>query len=149
LLVPLLDNANHASKEDGGGQFLVGSSSVALFAGKKGVKRGEAVTLDYGKRPADEYAIHYGFIPTPNCLGNSVFIPELEKGVCWSDCEAQDGHPDPSVREHCTDILNKLPTTLEHDQGLLRDYKGGFDAYRVALNYRCAQKSLLKRAAGV
>jgi len=50
MLVPFLDNANHASQADGGGHFQIGSSCITPFAGEQGVKKGEAVTLDYGKR---------------------------------------------------------------------------------------------------
>lgn len=146
MLVPFLDNANHAVLEDGGGHFHVGSGAITLFVGDKGVKKGEPVTLDYGPRTSDEYAVHYGFVPE-KCVGDTVLIP----GHCivsWTNSESPDGHADPAVRLLCSEMLDAYPTSLAEDEDLARSYQGGFDAYRVALSYRISKKSLLSKAAG-
>jgi hypothetical protein len=147
MLVPLLDNANHASKADGGGHFLLGSGSIALFVGEQGAKKGEAVTLDYGARSAEEYAIHYGFVPE-DCIGDTISIPGLNTVVSWDDCASAEGHADPAVRLRCSAMLDAYPTSLAEDEELVRSHQGGFDAYRVALAYRSAKKKLLSKAAG-
>jgi hypothetical protein len=149
MLVPFLDNANHASKEEGGGHFLEGSSSIALFVGENGAKKGEPVTLNYGERSADEYAAWYGFVPSPDCAGDSITIPELDRVVSWTDCKPGRGHFDPVVRAKCADILENYPTSLTQDENMLRDYQGNFDAYSVALSYRRAKKALLTQAVGL
>lgn len=147
MLVPFLDNANHATQEDGGGFFHLGSGSITLFVGDKGVKKGEPVTLDYGARTADEYAVHYGFVPE-NCVGDTVLIPGLGAVVSWNDCGRIEGHTDPEVRLQCSAMLDAYPTSLDEDQELSRTYQGGFDAYKVALSYRISKKLLLSKAAG-
>jgi hypothetical protein len=147
MLVPFLDNANHAVLADGGGHFHVGSGAITLFVGDKGVKKGDPVTLDYGPRTADEYAVHYGFVPE-KCVGDTVLIPGLCSVVSWANSESPDGHADPAVRLRCSEMLDAYPTSLAEDEDLVRSYLGGFDAYRVALSYRISKKSLLSKAAG-
>lgn len=147
MLVPFLDNANHAVLADGGGHFHLGSGSINLFVGNKGVKKGEPVTLDYGARTADEYAVHYGFVPE-KCVGDTVLIPGQDSIVSWDNIESPNGHANPAVRLRCSEMLDAYPTSLAEDEGLARSYQGGFDAYRVALSYRISKKSLLSKAAG-
>ena len=147
MLVPFIDNANHASKEEGGGTFLLGSNSIVLMAGEYGVKKGEPFTLDYGNRCADEYALTYGFVPH-DCIGDSIPIPETDSIISWDSDYSQQGHADKQIRFKCSEILATYPTTLAEDEEMLQNQKS-FDAYTVALEYRCSKKRLLSKAAGI
>ena len=147
MLVPFIDNANHASKEEGGGTFQLGSNSIVLMAGEYGVKKGEPFTLNYGNRCADDFALTYGFVPH-DCIGDSIPIPATDSIISWDTCFSQHGHADRHVRRKCSEILASYPTNLAEDEKMLRNQKS-FDALTVALGYRCAKKRLLSKAAGI
>jgi Rubisco LSMT substrate-binding len=144
-LVPLIDIANHAPSESGGGSFKVDHNSVYLLAGHGGIKAGQAVTLDYGARTVEDFLLHYGFVPD-RCGSDSVRIGQ--HCITWMDC-AYRGHSDPRVRDACKEILNGFPTSMKEDLDLLNSMEKEAEAFRLALHYRFAKKSLLAAAAGI
>lgn len=163
-LVPIIDNANHAPSEAGGGSFKLDldNDEICLMAGHRGVKQGRPVTLDYGARRLEDYLLHYGFVPD-RCPGDAIRVSLPSGGdeggegrdavvatVRWEDC-AYDGHADASVREACARVLESFDTSLGEDVGRLAAGGGPGDdeAARAALEYRIAKKSLLERATGV
>jgi hypothetical protein len=149
-LVPLIDIANHAPSEAGGGEFkVVDHDAVYLFAGLRGVDAGQAVTLDYGGRTMEDFLLHYGFVPE-RCGSDTVSVGVGVDQCCvsWMDCSYR-GHADPRVRDACMKLLNDFPTTMEEDLVLLNSGENAGEAYRLALQYRFAKKSLLAAAAGV
>jgi hypothetical protein len=150
-LVPLIDIANHSPQEAGGGYFKVDSDAVYLIAGNRGVQEGQAITMDYGARATDHFLLHYGFVPN-RCASDSATV-ELDDtrktSICWGDLRGRDGHPDPEVREACARLLVSYPTTLQEDVDELRSIPDEASyAYRSALLYRYAKKSLLTSASG-
>mmetsp|Transcript_26723 Transcript_26723/g.39524 ORF Transcript_26723/g.39524 Transcript_26723/m.39524 type:complete len:398 (+) Transcript_26723:66-1259(+) len=154
MLVPFLDNANHAPKEDGGCSYVTGSASVMLFVGEKEIKEGEPVCLDYGPRSHEEYLLHYGFIPSMRSDGGDVIsLPkdiESRSPDSFSSSNFIDGqHPNPIVRVQSSDLLNSFQTSLEEDEELSQNHKDGFNAFKIALDYRLSKKLLLKTAAGL
>jgi hypothetical protein len=144
-LVPLIDIANHAPSEAGGGAFKVDHNAVYLLAGHGGIKAGQAVTLDYGARTVEDFLLHYGFVPD-RCRSDSVRIDQ--HCVSWMDCSYR-GHSDPRVRDACKEILNGFPTSMKEDLVLLNSVEDEAEAFRLALQYRFAKKSLLAAAAGI
>uniref|UniRef100_A0A7S4DSI2 SET domain-containing protein n=1 Tax=Lotharella globosa TaxID=91324 RepID=A0A7S4DSI2_9EUKA len=105
MLVPILDVANHAPSEAGGGFFEVTSDSVSLVVGSRGANKGEEVYLDYGERPVEDFLLHYGFVPE-RCPSDSISVPivaseddgrERMVHVSWKQCRSSEGHPDPKV----------------------------------------------------
>jgi hypothetical protein len=149
-LVPLIDIANHAPQEAGGGHFKVDRDAVYLYAGSRGVLPGEAITMDYGRRAVGDFLLHYGFIPT-RCLTDSVVVPIQGEhiSVAWKDCQGYAGHSDEVVRTACKNLLNSFPTTLEEDVSQLNEISGDVsEEYEAALQYRYAKKSLLASAMG-
>lgn len=154
MLVPFLDNANHAPKKDGGCSYVTGSASVMLFVGEKEIKKGEPVCLDYGPRSHEEYLLHYGFIPSMRSDGGDVisFPKDIESKSpdSFSSSDFIDNqHPNPIVRLQSLDLLNSFQTSLEEDKELSRNHKDGFNAFKIALDYRLAKKMLLRTAAGL
>jgi len=161
-LVPLIDNANHAPSEAGGGSFVVDSDSISLLVGNRGAKAGQAVTLDYGGRRSEDYLLHYGFVPD-RCPSDSIIVPlggeneeeNDEFKLRWNDCTSFGGHSDVTVRSACSALLGSYETSLGEDVELLRNVGSiaksaqNEDALRSVLNYRIAKKSLLSQAAGV
>ena len=144
-LVPLIDIANHAPAEAGGGHFCVDEDDVYLLAGSRGVNPGQAVTLDYGGRSVDDFLLHYGFVPH-RCFSDSVIIPmsEIVFGVgdsnnydnsdshefitvSWQDCQGYQGHFKEEVRESCSRALSDFPTTIEEDVVLLNHLSSSHD----------------------
>ena len=149
-LVPLLDMANHAPAEAGGGYFEVDQEAVYLYAGARGVKEGEPVVLDYGARPIEEFMLYYGFVPH-RCSSDCVIVPVSDYHnalVCWSELEGYRGHPDESIRLACAKFLKTFPTSLNEDAQEINSQCGLSDRKRQALLYRHAKKSLLCSAAG-
>lgn len=150
-LVPLIDIANHSPQEAGGGHFKVDSDAVYLLAGSRGVHVGQAITMDYGARATDHFLLHYGFVPN-RCASDSATVELGDKrkiSICWGDFRGRDGHPEPEVRAACERLLVGYPTTLQEDVDELRSIpEEASYAYRSALLYRYAKKSLLSTASG-
>lgn len=151
-LVPVMDIANHAPSETGGGHFqVVENDAVYLIAGSRGVNAGEPVLMDYGGRSVDDFLMHYGFVPD-RCLSDCVLVP-IEAGhrtLSWNDCQGYNGHPEAGVRQACEDLLMTFPTTLEEDVALLNELPlDTSEATRNALQYRYAKKSLLASVVGM
>ena len=163
-LVPLMDIANHAPAEAGGGHFVVDQGAVYLMAGNRGVSPGEAVTLDYGGRSVQDFLLHYGFVPD-RCFSDTISIVTAESlaeqevaSLSWNDCNGYRGHPDEHVRDVCSLALSKYPTTLQDDVRLLEELKAAcpdtqsarrnHEAQSLAISYRYAKKSLLTSAVG-
>jgi hypothetical protein len=151
-MVPLIDMANHAPSEAGGGYFSVDDQgNVALVVGRRGVDEGEAVTMDYGARTVDDFLLHYGFVPH-RCDSDSVQIDvgETSVGLSWRDCQGYRGHGDAQIRTACVNELLKFPSSLEEDVRFVEAMpKGVSEAVQSALSYRIAKKSLLAGLAGV
>ncbi|CAB9527861.1 SET domain [Seminavis robusta] len=149
-LVPLIDIANHAPSEAGGGHFVVDQDAVYLLAGSRGVDAGQAVTLDYGARNVDDFLLHYGFVPH-RCIGDSVtvMVGEEPVTVAWRDCQGYRGHAQEEVRTACATMLASYPTTLEEDVVRLNHGDASSEADQWAVAYRYAKKSLLASAVGV
>lgn len=150
-LVPLIDIANHSPQEAGGGHFKVDSEAVYLLAGNRGVQEGQAITMDYGARATDHFLLHYGFVPN-RCASDSATVKLRDKreiSICWGDFGGREGHPEPEVRDACARLLEGFPTTLQEDVDELRSIpEEASYAYRSALLYRYAKKSLLTTASG-
>lgn len=147
-LVPFLDMANHASREEGGGYYKkVGDDFIGLYAGERGIPKGGEVTLDYGRRSNEDWLLHYGFLPSRNIaetvqLGNNRIIS-------WDDV----GTASESLKQDCRQLLDAFETTLLEDQQLLLDFSEKGPAaedfrYTIALQYRIARKILLSAVAG-
>lgn len=164
-LVPLIDLANHATREQGGGQFRVlQDGTVQLLVGERAIPPGHAVTLDYGARNVDDFLLHYGFVPD-RCYSDSVSLLIHREGaeddessrtstttetLSWGDCQGFRGHPDASVRNAARTLLESFPTSLEDDVQILNHRQN--DASPVehsVVSYRYAKKSLLASLAGV
>lgn len=152
-LVPLLDMANHAATEQGGGQFRVlPDGTVQLLVGNRGVHPGQAITLDYGARIVDDFLLHYGFVPD-RCYSDAVTVPAIDGSksdlaLSWKDCQGYRGHADAAVREAARNVLVAFPTSLQDDVELLN----GEDSSNIdhaTLSYRYAKKSLLSSLAGL
>ena len=142
MLVPLLDMANHASRNQGGGYFKKLESSVCLMAGDRGVRNGEEVTLDYGDRRNEEWLIHYGFLPDRNAA-ETITLPQSKPVVSWDDV----GTLNVELRQQCLEYLNESKSSLEEDLGLLHS---PIDDFRMvtAIKYRVDRKILLSAIAG-
>ena len=150
-MVPLIDMANHAPTETGGGHFSVDEiGNVALIVGSRGVEKGQPVTLDYGARRVEDFLLHYGFVPH-RCSSDSVLVKSSHGplSLSWSDCEGYRGHRDAAVRELCLRELESFPTTLLDDLSLENSNPEGRNAaFRSVLSYRISKKSLLSCLAG-
>jgi hypothetical protein len=151
-MVPLIDMANHAPSEAGGGYFSVDDlGNVALVVGRRGVNEGEAVTMDYGARTVDDFLHHYGFVPN-RCDSDSVQVNVDDEpvGLTWRDCQGYSGHGDIQVRAACINEILKFPSSLEEDVRFVEAMPEGVsEAVQSALSYRIAKKSLLTGLAGV
>eukprot|EP00546_Thalassionema_frauenfeldii_P014924 CAMPEP_0178911278 /NCGR_PEP_ID=MMETSP0786-20121207/9603_1 /TAXON_ID=186022 /ORGANISM="Thalassionema frauenfeldii, Strain CCMP 1798" /LENGTH=402 /DNA_ID=CAMNT_0020583701 /DNA_START=30 /DNA_END=1238 /DNA_ORIENTATION=- len=147
-LVPFLDMANHASREEGGGYYKKGNDDfIGLYAGERGISKGGEVTLDYGRRSNEDWLLHYGFLPNRNL----VETVELGKNriISWDDV----GTANEALKQDCRILLDAFETTLQEDQLLLRDFHEKVPAsedfrYTLALQYRIARKILLSAVAG-
>eukprot|EP00466_Bigelowiella_natans_P015466 jgi/Bigna1/145808/aug1.104_g20516 len=76
LLVPILDIANHAPEETGGGYFEVDmeEQEVRLRVGGRGAAEGEEVFLDYGGgKSSDDFLMFHGFVPD-RCPSDSLVL---------------------------------------------------------------------------
>lgn len=146
-LVPLIEIANHAPCEAGGGHFVVDDEAVYLIAGSRGVNPGQAVTLDYGARNVEDFLLHYGFVPH-RCISDSV---TTDDGVTigWGDLQGYHGHSRKEVRQACAQMLSRFPTTLEEDVALWNHHQESSAASEAAIAYRYAKKSLLASAVGM
>ncbi|CAJ1941121.1 unnamed protein product [Cylindrotheca closterium] len=160
-LVPLIDLANHATREQGGGQFRVlKDGTVQLLVGERTIQPGQAVTLDYGARNVDDFLLHYGFVPD-RCYSDSVSLLIQRKEddgdssssteiFSWNDCQGFRGHPDSSVRSAARTLLESFPTSLEDDvQRLNQGQNHDYPVDRSIVSYRYAKKSMLASLAGV
>mmetsp|Transcript_59533 Transcript_59533/g.176558 ORF Transcript_59533/g.176558 Transcript_59533/m.176558 type:complete len:370 (-) Transcript_59533:460-1569(-) len=149
-LVPLIDNANHAPSEAGGGYFRLEEGAISLVVGRKGADVGEPVTLDYGSRPVDDFLMHYGFVPD-RCMSDSVMVTLLDgSSTClsWADCHSYRGHSDAEVREACAKELESFSSTLDEDKQLIVAAHSRGDEF-MGVQYRIAKKSLLSALAGM
>lgn len=150
-LVPLIDIANHAPSEAGGGRFVVDREAVYLLAGCRGIQEGQAVTLDYGARTVDDFLLHYGFVPH-RCVSDSVSVNVGDAevvSICWSDIRGYRGHDREDIRQACARLLDSSATSLEEDAALMNSMSLRDEADQSALSYRYAKKSLLASAAGI
>ena len=143
MLVPLLDMANHASRQQGGGYYKREGSHVCLFVGERGVRSGEEITLDYGNRRNEDWLIHYGFLPDRNDV-ETVQLPQSKTTVTWKDV----GTKDISLQRECLEFLHQAETTLEDDLAKLQSISKSDFRLGMALNYRISRKILLSAVAG-
>lgn len=146
LLVPWLDLANHASRDQGGGYYAHDDSTgnICLVTGARPIHQGDEIRLDYGARPNVHFLLYYGFVPDRN-PADSTLLPHSRRKVSWTDV----GHVDPSLRKECQALLAGAPTTLAADIAMLNQRDGCFDPrMRLAVQYRLARKTLLSAAAG-
>ena len=150
-LVPLIDMANHAPEEAGGGHFAIDEKgNVALIVGRKGIDEGQPVTMDYGARTVEEFLLHYGFVPD-RCSSDIVHVERDGELVplSWADCVGYRGHQDPYVREAALHKLQSFPTSLKDDVSIMNGMQDVIsEALRSALSYRLSKKSLLACLAG-
>ncbi len=153
MLVPFLDMANYASRDQGGGYYkLVKGENdkddvIELKIGDRGVKAGGEVFLDYGDRKNEEWLIHYGFLPDRN-TAESIVLPVSKRTITWDDVN---GH-DESLKEECQTLLDHSSSTLSDDIEALNRLETEEENYDVvlvlALKYRIARKTLLSAVAG-
>lgn len=149
-LVPLIDIANHAPSEAGGGHFMVDEEAVYLMAGSRGVNEGQPVTLDYGARNVDDFLLHYGFVPH-RCVSDSVNVQVGDEtvSISWNDIQGYRGHDREDVRKACSQLLESFPTTMQEDVTILNENGAASEAEHGAVSYRYAKKSLLTSAVGM
>lgn len=151
-MVPLIDMANHAPEEGGGGHFSVDErGNVALIVGRRGVNKGEPVTMDYGARTVEDFLLHYGFVPD-RCSSDTVLVDcgDGPLHLSWKDCEGYRGHNDDVVREFCWKQLQTFPTSVQDDLSFMKTMPNDVsEALRSALSYRISKKSLLSGLAGL
>lgn len=154
MLVPYMDLANHASRDEGGGFYQLlecdeGREQIVLKAGDRGIPKGNEVFLDYGKRRNEEWLLFYGFLPDRNTLGASVSV-RLANGsvrsIGWGDV----GKLDPVAILACQEAIERSETSLSDDILHLKEVEAqsGDPALELAWRYRVAQKMLLNAAAG-
>lgn len=143
MLVPLLDMANHASEEEGGGYFERQEDSICLRVGERGVPKGQEVTMDYGSRSNEDWLLHYGFLPCRNGV-ESVTLPDSNMVVTWKDARTSNVFLQKESRAY----LEEAATSLEADLELLRS--GDINDFRLetAVQYRVNRKSLLSAVSG-
>lgn len=149
MLVPFLDMANHASRNQGGGYFQLcdNNEMIELRIGDRGVRAGDEVCLDYGDRTNEEWLIHYGFLPDRNSV-ESVSLPKSRRKITWDDVNSNEA----SLKDECQEILDCYSTSLHDDIETLRQLEidnTHMDITMVlALQYRIARKTLLSAVAG-
>ena len=157
MLVPFLDMANHASRDEGGGFYKIidakgplgtRKKEIALKVGDRGINVGDEVLLDYGDRNNDEWLLYYGFLPNRNSA-ESLILPDSQRTITWDDVNGEDE----SLKDECKVVLSLSSTTLQEDidtlNKLRRNKKHNDDQMELALNYRTARKTLLSAVAGV
>mmetsp|Transcript_23106 Transcript_23106/g.25934 ORF Transcript_23106/g.25934 Transcript_23106/m.25934 type:complete len:345 (+) Transcript_23106:53-1087(+) len=147
MLVPLVDMANHASRQEGGGYYKRNKEeeTVSLIVGERGILEGEEVTLDYGDRTNEDWLLYYGFLPYRNDA-EIVKLPSSKRIVSWLDVQTKDL----TLKQECLEFLQKSKTTLEEDLNeSRRDGHSTSDDYRykMALQYRISRKILLSAVA--
>lgn len=145
MLVPFVDMANHASRNEGGGyfSFCEHSEMVELRIGDRGVKAGEEVCLDYGDRTNEEWLMHYGFLPNRNAI-ESVMLSGGRR-INWENVPSDDF----GLQQECQMLLDESSTSLNEDRETLRRLENDGDITMVlALQYRIARKTLLSAVAG-
>ncbi|KAL3922785.1 MAG: hypothetical protein SGILL_002016 [Bacillariaceae sp.] len=154
MLVPFLDMANHASRDQGGGYYELDMSSngdvadhIVLKAGDRGVAQGNEICLDYGSRRNEEWLIHYGFLPDRN-TAESVVLPDSKRTITWSDVNASDEE----LQKECRNVLEGFDTSLADDIASLRQIETMAERdwdLEMSLQYRIARKTLLTAVGGV
>lgn len=152
MLVPFLDMANYASRDQGGGFFTLekgnqGEDEIELKIGDRGVKAGDEVLLDYGDRKNEEWLIYYGFLPDRN-MAESLVLSKSKREITWNDVNSEDK----SLKEECMAVLDEARSTLGDDIQTLKKLENdeeNSDITKVlALKYRIARKTLLTAVAG-
>jgi hypothetical protein len=159
MLVPFLDMANYASRDQGGGYYELAKEGpngdddddediIILKIGDRGVKAGDEICLDYGDRTNEEWLMYYGFLPDRNSA-ETLVLPESRRMITWHDAN----RGDESLREECRVVLDCSTTTLSHDIETLNrlemDDENNEDVTMLlALKYRIARKTLLSAVAG-
>ena len=155
MLVPFLDMANYASRNQGGGYYKLtegssGSSDgiIELKIGDRGCRVGDEIFLDYGDRTNEEWLIYYGFLPDRNSA-ESLVLPVSQRTITWDNVAGEDE----GLKEECRAVLDNSSTSLADDIIELKKLESGdrdADVTMVlALKYRIAQKTLLTAVAGV
>jgi hypothetical protein len=154
MLVPFLDMANYASRDQGGGYYTLAKGPlgedeevIELKIGDRGVKAGDEVFLDYGDRTNEEWLIYYGFLPDRNSA-EAVVLSASGRTITWDDVNGNDE----TLKEECRDLLDLSPTTLGQDINTLNtleeDEENNDVTMVLALKYRIARKTLLSAVAG-
>ena len=152
MLVPFLDMANYASRDQGGGYYTLvkgpqGNEEIELKIGDRGVKAGGEVLLDYGDRKNEEWLMHYGFLPDRNSA-ESLVLPDSQRTITWDDVNGNDE----SLKEECSVVLDRSCTTLREDIEILNKLEMDEDnndvTMELAVKYRIARKTLLSAVAG-
>ena len=153
MLVPFLDMANYASRDQGGGYYKLAKGGnnddemIELKIGDRGVKAGGEVFLDYGNRKNEEWLIHYGFLPDRN-TAESIILPLSNRTITWDDVKSDDE----SLKEECQTALDRSLTSVRDDIETLNqlemDSKNNDIVLGLALKYRIARKTLLSAVAG-
>jgi hypothetical protein len=153
MLVPFLDMANHASRDQGGGYYelIKGSNDAGeeiVLKVDRNVQKGDEILLDYGSRKNEEWLLYYGFLPDRNTAAETVELPS-KVSVGWSDVNNR--RHDQQLKRECKDMLNKAETTLTQDISSLYQLEQLEERDRhleLALKYRIARKTLLNAVAG-
>jgi len=155
MLVPFLDMANYASRDQGGGYYSLAKErkgdkeieTIELKIGDRGVKAGGEVFLDYGDRTNDEWLLFYGFLPDRN-NAEGLVLPN-GRTITWDDASSEE---DEGLKEECGAALDRSSTTLRDDMETLNDLEINEENIDVtmilALKYRIARKTLLSVGAG-
>ena len=153
MLVPFLDMANYASRDQGGGYYALTRSSkedeemIELRIGDRGVKAGGEIFLDYGDRTNNDWLLYYGFLPDRNSA-ESVILPNSQRIITWDEA----GSEDKGLKDECQACLDCSSTTLQEDYealGILeKDIRNNDTTLILALKYRIARKTLLSAVAG-
>jgi hypothetical protein len=158
MLVPFLDMANYASRDQGGGCYTLAKEVpkgdddnediIELKIGDRGVKAGDEICLDYGDRTNEEWLLYYGFLPDRNSA-ETLVLPVSRRTITWDDVNGGDEN----LKEECRVALDRSSTTLRHDIKTLNrlemDDENNEDVTMLlALKYRIARKTLLSAVAG-
>eukprot|EP00547_Thalassionema_nitzschioides_P018166 CAMPEP_0194240586 /NCGR_PEP_ID=MMETSP0158-20130606/6715_1 /TAXON_ID=33649 /ORGANISM="Thalassionema nitzschioides, Strain L26-B" /LENGTH=130 /DNA_ID=CAMNT_0038975313 /DNA_START=97 /DNA_END=485 /DNA_ORIENTATION=- len=126
--------ANHACQKQGGGYYKLGKdvqdddqqySYIGLYAGERGLKQGQEVTLDYGCRSNEDWILHYGFLPDRNTDGEQIVLPNHKATITWDDVVPTNNRRrlsmnENDLRQECLDLLHNHPTSLDDDFQLLK-----------------------------
>lgn len=136
-MVPFIDMANHVPTDRGGGFYELVDGHVRIVAGTD-LDVGDAVNIDYGDRPVEDFLLHYGFVPDHNPR-DTLRLPTGDL-ISWR-------WRDPSLETQALNLLDAMPTSLADD---LSELASASDARQcTTLRYRIAKKQLLSFAAGL